>query len=438
MINGKGIPLTGDPPNSFLCSPAGAGTLGGSDCSPAVREFLGEMPRQDQPQALLDNLVALLHGALGFSRLDLFVFDEALAMLVRVRSVPQRNLLPPDGLAPNCPIVRFFQARSVPYLDLAGAAEDSGATPLRVAAQEQLRQMEHELALPLLSRARLIGLLALGPRTTDSPCAPQVRNCLSCLARALGNTLDRLWEEEGLDLIGRISRGLAHDLQNLLTPVTSYVQLSAEGEPSLQNAERLLPLALRNLDLMKLQLQHARHLAVDRRPRLEPRRLDQVVRKGIAGMTEELARRQVTIICDHLPEIVADIDEVAVLRLITNLLSNAINASPPGSQIRVELSRTRTPEGDMAAELSIRDPGVGIPPEQLARLLAPRLLRDSSSDGAKGGGLGLAICRQIVALHGGRLELRSEPGRGTTALVRLPAQSCERWKQMAPPSTKIN
>jgi signal transduction histidine kinase len=112
-----------------------------------------------------------------------------------------------------------------------------------------------------------------------------------------------------------------------------------------------------------------------------------------------------------------DIDGLRVEQVVTNLVDNAMKYSPQGGSIVVGLRES--PPG--WAELSVRDHGMGIPPERRAQIFE-RFYQ--AHDGERGGlGLGLYISKQIVDLHGGEIEAESPPDGGTRFVVRLPLQS---------------
>ncbi|KAA0574141.1 PAS domain-containing protein [Azospirillum sp. B21] len=117
-----------------------------------------------------------------------------------------------------------------------------------------------------------------------------------------------------------------------------------------------------------------------------------------------------------LPRLLAD--ERALRQVLLNLLSNAVKFTPRGG--RVTVTAGLEPEGGLA--IAVRDTGIGIPADALARILEPFQQADSSIPGRFGGtGLGLSICRDLMALHGGSLSIDSEPGCGTVVTVRFPA-----------------
>jgi signal transduction histidine kinase len=98
-------------------------------------------------------------------------------------------------------------------------------------------------------------------------------------------------------------------------------------------------------------------------------------------------------------------------QVLTNLLQNAIEVTPPSSNIEVSVRCTPT----VAARIEIRDQGPGISPHLKGRLFEPGV-----TDKEQGSGLGLALARGLVRQHGGEIELDDNPSGGCTAVVILP------------------
>ncbi|MES1261537.1 MAG: heavy metal sensor histidine kinase [Acidobacteriota bacterium] len=123
----------------------------------------------------------------------------------------------------------------------------------------------------------------------------------------------------------------------------------------------------------------------------------------------------------NIPRCPGEFDRIQIERMLSNLLSNAIKFTPPGGQIRVTVGR----EED-EAEIVVADTGQGIPPEHLP-LIFDRFYRvrgrEEQSSPEKGLGLGLSFVSWIVRAHGGTVEARSGPGKGTSFRIRLPLGS---------------
>jgi len=116
-------------------------------------------------------------------------------------------------------------------------------------------------------------------------------------------------------------------------------------------------------------------------------------------------------------------DAVLIKRLACNLLSNAIDASENGSEVEARLtSLPKTEPNRDWHRLKIIDHGEGISAENLERVFTPYFTTKNTGDGKRGFGLGLAIARKIVHLHGGNLSISSKEKKGTIVQVDLPSR----------------
>ncbi len=118
--------------------------------------------------------------------------------------------------------------------------------------------------------------------------------------------------------------------------------------------------------------------------------------------------------CHDGAEIVAD--ERALKQIMLNLLSNAVKFTPAGGKISVDVA-----EEDNEVRLVVRDTGRGIPKDQIDRLGQPfEQIATDAKLSKQGTGLGLALVRSLAELHGGRMAIESELGKGTSVTVTLP------------------
>lgn len=143
--------------------------------------------------------------------------------------------------------------------------------------------------------------------------------------------------------------------------------------------------------------------------------LAQIVRSEAAAMGPRAAEAGIVLAIETEP-VIADVDRRRLGQVLRNLIENAIRHSDRGSEIELTVRRF---EG--APRIEVRDRGAGISPEDLAHVGEPLWRADPSRTRGTGGrGLGLAIARGIVEAHGGRLEIDSTLGKGTTVSVHLP------------------
>ncbi len=121
-----------------------------------------------------------------------------------------------------------------------------------------------------------------------------------------------------------------------------------------------------------------------------------------------------------LPEVEADYR--AIKQVLLNLLSNAIKFTPRGGLITIHAERRQDPLGERV-RISVQDTGIGIPADDLARLARPfEQIESQHAKTQQGTGLGLALTKSLVEMHGGLLDLRSAPGQGTSATFFLPVR----------------
>ncbi|KLE35373.1 PAS domain-containing sensor histidine kinase [Aurantiacibacter luteus] len=173
-------------------------------------------------------------------------------------------------------------------------------------------------------------------------------------------------------------------VERLSTQIESVLDLT-------QSEAGLLPIATEDVDLLAFTTQVVRM----REEAIEAKNLSLDLRGDRSAGTVSADKRQLG-------------------RALGNLLDNAIDATPEGGRILVALARRKS-----GARIVISDNGEGMKPSELARALDGYRLK--GSDGREGKrGLGLPLARQLIEAHGGRLEIQSEKGAGTTATVLLP------------------
>ncbi|MFT3725379.1 MAG: HAMP domain-containing sensor histidine kinase [Hyphomonadaceae bacterium] len=142
--------------------------------------------------------------------------------------------------------------------------------------------------------------------------------------------------------------------------------------------------------------------------------------EAVTFMRDEALRKNIDLDVTGPDDVEAFADSKAVRQIALNLISNALKFTPEGG--RVEVSALETKDG---AVLAVSDTGVGISPDELTRL-SRTFEQGEAGKRQKGAGLGLSVVRAFAELHGGRLDIESREGGGTTIAVFFPAEKASR------------
>lgn len=224
---------------------------------------------------------------------------------------------------------------------------------------------------------------------------------------------------------------VSHDLQAPLGTIASFAQLlqnryqdQLDGK-ALQFIERIIGGSLRMQQLIDDLLQYSR---VGRMTQIfEPVQCDRVLSQVLANLETKINETKALITHDPLPAIAGN--GMGLLQLFQNLISNAIKYRHPHSSPRIHI-RVSLQE-DMWI-FSIQDNGIGIETKHLERIfqIFQRLHSDKQYPGT---GIGLAICKKIVELHGGKIWVESCPSQGSTFHFTIPAQNPKKTPLMEAP-----
>jgi len=228
---------------------------------------------------------------------------------------------------------------------------------------------------------------------------------------------ERLLQSEKVATMGSLLAGVAHELNNPLAVVMGQTHLLRElaREPSLiQRAQKIHAAAERCARIVKNFLSLARQ----RPPERGEVRLNQLVEEAFELLAYELRTENVETerhLASDLPTLWADAHQLQ--QVLVNLIGNAHHAMRGSSPPRRITLTTRFNQGQGRAEVLVADSGPGIPAEIQKKIFEPFF---TTKPPGQGTGLGLSLCRGIIAAHGGTLTVESEPGRGAAFRIDLP------------------
>jgi signal transduction histidine kinase len=236
------------------------------------------------------------------------------------------------------------------------------------------------------------------------------------LAQAFNSMADGLARLE--ELRRNTVTDVAHELRTPLSNIRGYLEALQDGviEPERGIIDSLHgeAMLLNHLvdDLQDLSLAEAGHLKLER----QPVALADIVDRAVEAVRPRVEAERVTVQVDLPEDLLVDVDPQRMGQVLRNLLENALTHTPPGGEIAI----VGHVEGQWV-EVSVRDTGSGIAAEDLPYVFERFYRADKSRSRATGGaGLGLAIARQLVEAHGGRIWVESTEREGSTFTFALP------------------
>ena len=268
-------------------------------------------------------------------------------------------------------------------------------------------------------------LIALGVKENEWPFTyPEVER-LQNVAELMDNILtrSRLTMQSALrakvEHLAMMSGGLAHDLKNLITPVSSFlVHTDGQFVPGTIEHE-VHAAAMNSVRTMADYVREALFFSSRLTPKLELVALERLFSDVRAVTAARAEANGVAVAGEPSFSGSVMVDRVLIQRVLVNLVHNSIDASKAGDA--VTLTATAPRSGWL--RLEVIDSGCGIAPEVAGRIFDPYFTTKQVGEELRGFGLGLTISQKIVQLHNGNITLRSPPGGGTVISVDLPIAS---------------
>jgi signal transduction histidine kinase len=214
----------------------------------------------------------------------------------------------------------------------------------------------------------------------------------------------------------------AHELRTPMVSVFGFTELllnrpvdEARRREMLQTIHRqsglLITMVNELLDLARIEARQGKDLHRETQP------LGPLLRLAVDGMAGRGDARGIALDCRHCEALLC-VDAEKFHRALTNVLSNAFKYSPDGGDVAVQ-TLSGAVDGLPAVGVRVRDQGIGMTPAQVARIF-DRFYRADPSGHIPGTGLGMSLVREIVTLHGGAVEVDSQPGQGTAVTLWWP------------------
>ena len=252
----------------------------------------------------------------------------------------------------------------------------------------------------------------------DAPTTTE--EALACLEQASGTlqTLQGDMEQvHRLATLGTLAASIAHEINNILTPVLGYAQLAKSEPGDVDLQAKALDRAIVGVEaasaIAEAMLGFARPGEQD-----EPARISDVLEAALTCLARKPEKDGVRLHTDVDPSLAVQMRPVSLQQVLINLLLNAFTALS-GKRGEVYVSAVAIEPATL--QITIADTGPGIPTEIERTLFEPFVTTDRSDGPRKGSGLGLAVCRQLVQAAGGTITVQTKLGQGTAFTLHLPA-----------------
>jgi len=288
--------------------------------------------------------------------------------------------------------------------------------------------LTRRLTKPLLQLSTAAGAVAGGELEQrveeDGPSElRRLARAFNAMTDSLRRTLAELSHRDALVVAGEFAASLAHEVRNPLTSMRLDLERARERLADTRRADGLLSQALQQIDRLDAVVSSALRIARSGQLKLESIDLSEPLASAVHAAQPAFDRRGACLVSQLPPlgDMRIDGNSAALEQLFLNVLLNAAESLPAGGRAEVTVEAQRD-----SWVVRVRDEGVGIPAEQLSRVLEPFFTTKET-----GTGLGLTVARRTAEAHGGRISLQSAVGVGTTVEIQLPFRRSIRLRHVS-------
>jgi signal transduction histidine kinase len=311
-----------------------------------------------------------------------------------------------------------------------------------------MKELEAELVIPLIVQRGLIGILSLGKKLSGEGYKIEDINLLSTVGQEIAVAVSNYLLYEGLEktnrelqeaqsqliqsakmaAVGQLGAGVAHELNNPLGGILGYSQFMLDklnrpgfGPDDFKSCrgyiESIERESNRCKNIVSNLLRFSRKSIVDRPELID---IGLAIKETFSIMEHQLKMCNVNVVVNIQPDLTKVMGGVNLLQQVfTNLILNAQQAMPTGGELTITVQNLLDEKTKVVSMVKIEftDTGCGIPEENLTRIFEPFFTTKTE----KGTGLGLSISYQIIQDHKGKIEVKSQLGKGSTFTITLPA-----------------
>lgn len=237
------------------------------------------------------------------------------------------------------------------------------------------------------------------------------------LQQRIESLTSQLMQAQRLSSVGALSASITHEFNNILTTVINYAKMGLRHKDAKTRDkafDKILAAGQRASKITTGMLSYARN----RSERKEPADLEVLVRDVLVLVEKDLQVHRVRVETSFAPGTWAIANPSQIQQVLMNLIINARQAMDGGGVLTISVAADAE---NRFAELAVSDTGTGIPVDKLPRIFDNFYsTKEVDEQGQGGTGLGLALCKQIIENHQGRIRVESTPGHGTKFVLKLP------------------
>jgi len=298
--------------------------------------------------------------------------------------------------------------------------------------RDHFRDLGLKVLVPLVTKRKLVGLLALGPARSGEPYSGVDLELLEAVGNHLSMAIlnatlsQELVINRELEFMHKVSSFVVHDLKNSVSTLSMLLENAASNMEDPQFRQSMLRTVAGTVERMKGLMGRIRTMPKDMELVRQPQDVNRVVQEVVSKTKiDQLNRIEYVEDLNDIPR--TRVDRTYLEKVLTNLLINAVEAMPSGGRLKVATSVVQNgtgPEKDSTAgadrwvRIEVTDSGEGMSQE----FISQKLFRPFQTTKKKGLGIGLYQCREAVEAHGGRIEVSSTEQEGTVFTVYLPIE----------------
>lgn len=258
------------------------------------------------------------------------------------------------------------------------------------------------------------------PQDSSSPTIEQLQTRVNELQQ-------QLLVSQKMGALGELSSSIAHEFNNILTTVINYAKLGLrqnDADARTKAFDKILNAGQRAAKITTGMLSYSRSSA-DRR---DSHNLATLLKDLLVLVEKDLKVHRISLDLQIQAEPYVSVNAGQVQQVLLNLIVNARQAMQPGQTLRIVVDESSV---DGMAEISVKDEGTGIPADVLPHIFDSFFTTKKADKNGQGGtGLGLALCKEVMESHSGRIRVETAVGHGTKFMLRFP--------QVAAPTFDLN